>query len=91
MLAGLTRHRPAVLLLDDLHWAGAQTLALLRHLARTGSAHRLLVIATFRDTGDEITDPLAAVSRRPPPDRRRHPPPDRRVSTRPASSASSPA
>ena len=41
-------------------WAGAQTLALLRHLARSGSAERLLLIGAFRDTADEITEPLAS-------------------------------
>jgi DNA-binding CsgD family transcriptional regulator len=54
------RDRPVVLVLDDLHWAGAQTLGLLRFLARTGAGDRLLVIGTFRDTGDEITEPLAS-------------------------------
>ncbi len=48
-----------VVVLDDLHWAGTQTLALLRHLVRAGLPERLLLIATFRDTGDEITEPLA--------------------------------
>ena len=51
---------PTVVVLDDLHWAGAQTLALLRHLARTGLPGRLLVVGTFRDTSDELTEPLAA-------------------------------
>ena len=60
MLAAATRRRPMVLLLDDLHWAGTQTLALLRHLARTATADQLLVVGTFRDTGDEVTDPLAS-------------------------------
>ncbi len=60
VLAAATRRRPMVLLLDDLHWAGTQTLALLRHLALTASADRLLVLGTFRDTGDEVTDPLAS-------------------------------
>ena len=58
--AGRSRPPLVVLVLDDLHWAGAQTLALVRYLARTGSAERLLVIGTFRDTTDEITDPLAS-------------------------------
>ncbi len=60
VLGAASRRRPMVLLLDDLHWAGTQTLALLRHLARTASSDRLLVIGTFRDTGDEVTDPLAS-------------------------------
>ena len=51
---------PTVVVLDDLHWAGAQTLALLRHLARSGLPPGLLVVGTFRDTGDELTEPLAA-------------------------------
>ncbi len=60
MLAKASSLRPVVLVLDDLHWAGAQTLALLRHLARSGSAERLLLIGAFRDTADEITEPLAS-------------------------------
>ncbi len=51
---------PTVVVLDDLHWAGAQTLALLRHVARTGLPGRLLVVGTFRDTSDERTEPFAA-------------------------------
>jgi DNA-binding CsgD family transcriptional regulator/tetratricopeptide (TPR) repeat protein len=51
---------PTVVLLDDLHWAGAPTLALLRQLARSGHAERLLIVGTFRDTGDEVTEPLAS-------------------------------
>lgn len=50
---------PTVVVLDDLHWAGAQTLALLRHLARSGLPPGVLVVGTFRDTGDEVTEPLA--------------------------------
>ena len=52
---------PVVLVLDDLHWASAQTLALLGRVARSGGLGRMLVIATFRDTGDEMTEPLAGM------------------------------
>ena len=52
---------PVVLVLDDLHWASAQTLALLGRIARSGGLGRMLVIATFRDTGDEVTEPLAGM------------------------------
>ncbi len=51
---------PTVVVLDDLHWAGTQTLALLRHVARSGLPGRLLVVGTFRDTSDELTEPFAA-------------------------------
>src|SRR4051794_29038289 len=38
LLAGITRRRPALLVLEDVHWADAPTLLLLRHLARAASA-----------------------------------------------------
>ncbi len=49
---------PTVVVLEDLHWAGVQTLALLRHVARSGLPCGVLVVGTFRDTTDEITEPL---------------------------------
>ncbi len=61
LLEASTSTWPTLLVLDDLHWAGAQTLALLRHLPRLGLPRRLLIVATFRDTGDEITEPLASL------------------------------
>jgi ATP/maltotriose-dependent transcriptional regulator MalT len=59
VLASTARHVPMLLLLDDVHWAGRQTLELLRHLVRSGSASGLMIIATFRDGAAEISDPLA--------------------------------
>ena len=53
--------RPMVVILDDVHWAAAQTLALTLHLAKSTEPGHLLVIGTFRDTADEITDPLATL------------------------------
>ena len=50
---------PTVVVLEDLHWAGVQTLALLRHIARSGVPSGLLVVGTFRDTSDELNEPLA--------------------------------
>ncbi|MGI8937376.1 MAG: helix-turn-helix transcriptional regulator [Iamia sp.] len=50
---------PIALVLDDLHWAGHQTLAVLRYLARTEPVPGLLVVGTFRDGGDEVGDALA--------------------------------
>lgn len=58
-LTEASSHAPTLLVLDDLHWAGTQTLAVLRHLARGGLPSGLVIVGTFRDTGDEITEPLA--------------------------------
>ena len=57
--AAASKRWPLVLVLDDLHWAASQTLALLGHVARAGEA-RMLVIGTFRDTGDAANEPLTA-------------------------------
>jgi DNA-binding CsgD family transcriptional regulator/tetratricopeptide (TPR) repeat protein len=66
LLAGLTSERPAVLVLEDVHWADSPTLLLLHHLARTGGA-RALLLATFRDTETDkpeaVTDLLADLRR----------------------------
>lgn len=48
-----------VLVLDDLHWADASTLVLLRHLARVVSDRRVLVVAAYR--GDEVGSGLLDV------------------------------
>lgn len=50
---------PVVLVLDDLHWAGHQTLAVLRYLARTEPVPGVLILGTFRDSRDEVGSPLA--------------------------------
>jgi hypothetical protein len=48
-----------VLVLDDVHWAARPTLLLLRHLLRSSSASRMLIVATYRDTDLDRTHPLA--------------------------------
>ena len=58
LLAGVTRRRAALLVLEDGHWADAATLLLLRHLARAGGT-RLLLLATFRDTEADVPAALA--------------------------------
>ena len=52
---------PIVLVLDDLHWADAPTLNLLRNLARSIKGSRLLVIGTYRDMDLDRRHPLAEV------------------------------
>lgn len=53
-----SQHQPVLLVVDDVHWADAATLLLLRHLLRLRDA-RMLVIATYRDTELGRTHPLA--------------------------------
>lgn len=56
-LAG--EQRPCVLVIDDLHWADAGTLLLLRYLVGTSDVPQLLVLATYRDTELRRDHPLA--------------------------------
>ena len=58
-LADVATRQPLVLLLEDLHWSDAESLALLRYVSRSLDGHRILIIATYRD--DELTrrHPLA--------------------------------
>src|SRR6185436_9942206 len=46
LLAAASRDRPLVLVLDDLQWAAAPELLLLKHLVRSAEPMRLLVIGT---------------------------------------------
>jgi len=57
LLAGAAAARPALVVLEDLHWADASTLLLLRHLARDATT-RVMVLATFRDTEADVPDAL---------------------------------
>jgi DNA-binding SARP family transcriptional activator/class 3 adenylate cyclase len=50
---------PVVLVLDDLHWADATSLMLLRYLARSPRPARLLMVGTYRHTELDRTHPLA--------------------------------
>jgi DNA-binding CsgD family transcriptional regulator/tetratricopeptide (TPR) repeat protein len=59
LLAGVSRERPVLLVLEDGHWADAPTLLLLRHLARAAGDACLLVLATFRDTDAEVPHDLS--------------------------------
>jgi transcriptional regulator with XRE-family HTH domain len=60
--AGLTSRGPALLVLDDLHWAAASDLVLLRHLVRPPGAGGLLVLLTYasgRTTAADLVDELS--------------------------------
>ena len=56
LLAGISRSRPVLLVLEDGHWADAPTLMLLRHLTRSAGHARILLLATFRDTESELPE-----------------------------------
>ncbi len=59
--------RPAVLVIDDVHWADADTLRLLEHVAGDVSASPALVVLTSRPLGEDVApalvDAMAEVSR----------------------------
>jgi tetratricopeptide (TPR) repeat protein len=74
-IAAVAGDSPVLFVADDIHWATRPTLALLCHLARSGEALRLLVVATYRDTAldvsSDLADALADLMRQPGVDRLR--------------------
>lgn len=58
-LACLARLEPLLMVLDDIHWADAGTLLLLRHIVATDPVPRLVVLTTYRDTDLDRTHPLS--------------------------------
>jgi class 3 adenylate cyclase/tetratricopeptide (TPR) repeat protein len=52
---------PVCLVLDDLHWADAQSVALFKHLVRTLEPSTVQLIATYRDSDLGRDHPLTAV------------------------------
>jgi len=60
-LATLAREQPTLLVFEDLHWADQASLELLRYVSRDAATHRLLIVATYRDSSLEAGSPLARV------------------------------
>ncbi len=52
---------PLCVVLDDLHWADAQSPGLLKHLLRSSEQSALQVIVTYRDSDLGKDHPLTAV------------------------------
>ena len=52
---------PLLVVLDDFHWADAQSVALLKHVARSVERGALPVVVTYRDTDLGKDDPLTGV------------------------------
>ena len=48
LLQSLSRERPLLILLEDLHWADARSISLLFHLSRRLRGSRILVVGTYR-------------------------------------------
>ena len=61
LLGEVARTVPLCVVLDDLHWADAQSLALLKHVLRSSERGALQVIATYRDSDLGKDHPLTAV------------------------------
>lgn len=60
-LVSVSLRKPVVVVIDDLHWADADTLAMLRYVAHRAARHRLLLVGTYRQ--DELGEahPLASL------------------------------
>ena len=61
-LDAIASYRPLVLVLEDLQWGDTSTLDLLGWLAYRDDAARLLVIGTYRETGDR-EEGVASIAR----------------------------
>ncbi len=61
LLQEVAQSVPVCLVLDDLHWADGQSVALLKHVVRTVEQGALQVIATYRDSDLGKDHPLSAV------------------------------
>ena len=60
LLVGISSERPLLVVLEDVHWADASTLGLMRHLVRSGAGAQMLLVATFRDDEADVPAELAS-------------------------------
>jgi class 3 adenylate cyclase/tetratricopeptide (TPR) repeat protein len=61
LLEQVAQSVPVCVVLDDLHWADGQSVALLKHVVRTAEQEALQVIAIYRDSDLGKDHPLGAV------------------------------
>jgi tRNA A-37 threonylcarbamoyl transferase component Bud32 len=61
LLGDVAQSVPVCVVLDDLHWADGQSVALLKHLVRTVEQGALQLIATYRDSDLGKDHPLSAL------------------------------
>ena len=68
-LEGLARHRPVVVVLDDLHWADPPSLRLAAHVGRRVRDESVLLLAAYRSVdpapSSELTEALGVLARLP--------------------------
>jgi predicted ATPase/DNA-binding SARP family transcriptional activator len=62
-LAALARVRPMLVVFEDLHWAGAATIAALGFFARRLARAQVLIVATYREEETRRTHPLRDLHR----------------------------
>jgi class 3 adenylate cyclase/tetratricopeptide (TPR) repeat protein len=58
-LIATSQRAPVVLVLDDLHWADKGTIAMMRHVARFVTKHRILMLGAYRDVELDRQHPLS--------------------------------
>jgi len=61
LLSSMSSESPIVIVLDDLHWADAASLDLLRHLVVTAGGLRVAIVATHRELDVSRGHPLTAL------------------------------
>lgn len=59
----MARPRPMLVILEDLHWAGAATVSAIAFLARRLSRSAVLIVGTYREEEVGRTHPLRAIHR----------------------------
>ncbi|PZR95809.1 MAG: hypothetical protein DLM69_11380, partial [Candidatus Chloroheliales bacterium] len=62
-IAAISKPRPLLFIIEDLHWAGAATLDFLRFFAARLSEYPLLLLATYREGEVERSHPLHELRR----------------------------
>ena len=60
-IAAMARPRPLLIVLEDLHWAGADTAAAIAFLARRLARSAVLIVGTYREEEVGRTHPLRAI------------------------------
>jgi tetratricopeptide (TPR) repeat protein/predicted Ser/Thr protein kinase len=59
LLCLISRTRPLLVVLEDIHWADRPTLLMLRHLLRSSQGATMCLLATYRETELDRTHPLS--------------------------------